>query len=204
MRCLPWVIKLNRRSPAALPIPLADASGHRGGDFQGLMDANEIVVHEIDRHHVRVVCGLLAKGVRQSRHPSIAHADIEILALGKGRADFQTGPLPEKEAACFRSGTGIAYRRAVVWTQLYSKSAYREAWCPIRRSPDPRLAGAFYWPRNRCRAGSIPWQAACRRRFKEHVDLTENSVPGIVDAIASQAGRTGIRFLDYRCRDVPW
>ena len=27
----------------------------------------------------------------------------------------------EKEAACFRSGRGIAYRGAVVWTQLYSK-----------------------------------------------------------------------------------
>jgi len=27
----------------------------------------------------------------------------------------------EKEAACFRSGGGIAYRGAVVWTQLYSK-----------------------------------------------------------------------------------
>ena len=32
----------------------------------------------------------------------------------------------------------------------------------------------------------------------------EDSVPGVVDAIASQAGRTGIRFLDYRGRVVPW
>ncbi|MGO9417762.1 hypothetical protein [Roseiarcus sp.] len=49
----------------------------------------------------------------------------------------------EKEAACYRGATGIAFRGAVVWTQFYSKSAYREAWCPIRRSPDQRLAGAF-------------------------------------------------------------
>jgi hypothetical protein len=36
-----------------------NASGHRGRDTQGLMDANEIVMHEIDRHHVRVVFSLL-------------------------------------------------------------------------------------------------------------------------------------------------
>jgi hypothetical protein len=39
---------------------------------------------------------------------------------------FQTETLPEKGAACFRRGARIAYRRAVVWTQLYSKSAYAE------------------------------------------------------------------------------
>jgi hypothetical protein len=33
----------------------------------------------------------------------------------------------EKEAACFRFVTGIAWLGAVVWTQFYSKSAYREA-----------------------------------------------------------------------------
>ncbi len=32
----------------------------------------------------------------------------------------------------------------------------------------------------------------------------EDSVPGIADAIASQAGRVGIRFLDCRGRVVPW
>src|SRR5271167_391309 len=47
---------------------------------------------------------------------------------------------------CIRSGTGIAYLGAVVWTQFYSKSAYREAWCPIRHSPGQRCAGAFDWP----------------------------------------------------------
>jgi hypothetical protein len=32
-----------------------------------------------------------------------------------------------EEAACIRGETGIAYLGAVVWTQFYSKSAYREA-----------------------------------------------------------------------------
>ncbi len=68
-----------------------------------------------------------------------------------GSALTRSGPLPEsaeRDARWFRDGTGIAYRGAVVWTQFYSNSAYREAWCPIRRSPDQRLAGAFYRPRD--------------------------------------------------------
>ena len=32
----------------------------------------------------------------------------------------------------------------------------------------------------------------------------EDSAPGIVDGIASKAGPTDIRFLDYRGRVVPW
>ena len=32
---------------------------HRGSDFQCLMNAHEIVVHEVDRHHMRVVFSLL-------------------------------------------------------------------------------------------------------------------------------------------------
>jgi hypothetical protein len=32
----------------------------------------------------------------------------------------------------------------------------------------------------------------------------EDSVAGVVDAVASEAGKIGIRFLDYRCRVVPW
>jgi len=54
---------------------------------------------------------------------------------GEIRPPYSTGPAT-KHANCFRGGTGIAYRGAVVWTQFYSNSAYREAWCPIRRSPD--------------------------------------------------------------------
>ena len=32
----------------------------------------------------------------------------------------------------------------------------------------------------------------------------EESIPGIADAIASQAGRADIRLLDYRGRVVRW
>jgi hypothetical protein len=32
----------------------------------------------------------------------------------------------------------------------------------------------------------------------------EESAAGVVDASASQAGRSDIRFLDYRGRVVPW
>jgi len=51
--------------------------------------------------------------------------------------------LPEKYTTCgiilvFVAEQGYPYSGAVVWTQFYSKSAYREAWCPIRRSPGPR------------------------------------------------------------------
>jgi len=31
------------------------------------MDAHEIVVHEVDRHHVSMVHGLLREGIRQPR-----------------------------------------------------------------------------------------------------------------------------------------
>ena len=82
-------------------------------------------------------------------HPSVAILPAALAVaeeIENAATKIQTETLPEKEAACFRSGTGIAYRRAVVWTQLYSESAYRVAWCPIRRSPDQRLAGAFYCP----------------------------------------------------------
>jgi hypothetical protein len=48
------------------------------------MDANEIVMHEIDRH-LRVVLRFLGKGVRQPRHAAVAHPDIQILALNIGR-----------------------------------------------------------------------------------------------------------------------
>ena len=46
-------------------------------------------------------------------------------------------------------------RKAAMWTQLYSRCAYREAWCRIRRSPDHSLAGAFLFPERDIRARSI-------------------------------------------------
>jgi hypothetical protein len=45
------------------------------------VNAHEIIVHEVDRHHMRVVFGLFRKGIREPRHATVAHADIQILAL---------------------------------------------------------------------------------------------------------------------------
>ena len=60
--------------------------------------------------------------------------------------------LHRKEAACFPRGAGIACLGAVVWTQFYSKSAYREVWYPIRRSPDQRFWPGFLLAPRRSRA----------------------------------------------------
>ena len=49
--------------------------------LQGLMDAYEIVVHEIDCHHVVMVRGFLRKGIREPRHVAVAHSDVQILSL---------------------------------------------------------------------------------------------------------------------------
>ena len=51
------------------------ASRHRRGATQRLVNANEIVVHEVDRDSMSVVCGFLAECVRQPSEPPVAHAD---------------------------------------------------------------------------------------------------------------------------------
>lgn len=52
------------------------------------MNANEVVIHEMQRHGVRMVFHLLRESIRQSRHAARVHADIEIVPLGIGRADM--------------------------------------------------------------------------------------------------------------------
>jgi hypothetical protein len=47
------------------------------------MNAHEIVVHEVDRHHMRVVHGFLGKSIGEPRHATVAHPDIQILAFHK-------------------------------------------------------------------------------------------------------------------------
>ncbi len=47
------------------------------------MDADEIVIEEVQRHRVRVIFHLLRKRVRQSRHAARMHADVEVVPLGK-------------------------------------------------------------------------------------------------------------------------
>jgi len=61
------------------------------------MDAHEIVVHEVDRHHVIVVRGFLRKGIREPRHAPVAHPHRKILALRKRRAHMDV-------ASAFGSG----------------------------------------------------------------------------------------------------
>jgi len=41
--------------------------------------ADEVTVHEADRHHMCVVHDHFRKGIREPRHPALAHADIQIL-----------------------------------------------------------------------------------------------------------------------------
>jgi hypothetical protein len=47
------------------------------------VNAYEILVREVDRHHVFVVCGLFREGICQTRHAPVAHADIQVPALCK-------------------------------------------------------------------------------------------------------------------------
>ena len=109
--------------------------------------------------HAHVEVGRVAffglTNVACHRRPSVLRRQAQPTDMGRDSNfvkldfNFKLRHYPKKSSACFRSGRGIACRGAVVWTQFYSKSAYREAWCPIRRSPDQRLAGAFYRPRDR-------------------------------------------------------
>jgi hypothetical protein len=50
-----------------------DASRHCGRAAQGLMYANVVIVHEVDRHAVSVVLNLLRERVRQPCKPANAH-----------------------------------------------------------------------------------------------------------------------------------
>jgi hypothetical protein len=42
---------------------IGHASGHRRGDFDGLMDAAEVVVHEVERHSRGQILDLLGKAL---------------------------------------------------------------------------------------------------------------------------------------------
>jgi hypothetical protein len=56
---------------------------------------------------MRMVFGLLRKGVRQLRHPPVAHPDIEVLALGKRCADaLRIGVAFDRMLACASANRG--------------------------------------------------------------------------------------------------
>jgi hypothetical protein len=83
------------------------------------MDANEIVVHEINRHHVRMVLGLLRKGIREVRHAPIAHAHRKILTLYKRRADvlgigFAFDAMLVRPRANCRAIAALTFRRFTI------------------------------------------------------------------------------------------
>ena len=67
---------------------IRNASGHCRGAFQRLVDANEIVVNEIQTQHVQVVFQLLAETVCQASEPAHPHAPGEILPLDIASSDL--------------------------------------------------------------------------------------------------------------------
>jgi hypothetical protein len=57
---------LNKRSNVRnFPKAISNSSGHCGRHPQFLVYADEIVIHEVERHGISVVLNLLAEGVRQ-------------------------------------------------------------------------------------------------------------------------------------------
>ena len=70
------------------PRMITDASFHRRSDAQGLVNANEIVVHMKQRQHSDVIFELLTEGVRQPGESPHIHPHVEILSLNVGRADM--------------------------------------------------------------------------------------------------------------------
>ena len=70
-----------------LPRSVSNASSHCRSSLDGRMDTAEIVVHEVERHRVRVHLDFLAEGVGQSRESPHRHPHREILALDVARGD---------------------------------------------------------------------------------------------------------------------
>src|ERR1035437_4540480 len=93
---------VDRRLPVLLSFPIfqywhhvgqctklcRNASGHCRRNLQRLMNAHEIVVHEVNRHHMSVVFCLLLESIGEPRHAPVAHPDRKIAALYKRRADM--------------------------------------------------------------------------------------------------------------------
>src|SRR4051812_28715718 len=57
------------------PQPIRHASGHRGSDAKRLMDADEVVEHEVERQRVVVVFELLRERVGEPGEAAKDHAD---------------------------------------------------------------------------------------------------------------------------------
>jgi len=51
------------------------------------MDANEIVIEEMQRHRVLMVLKLFRERVREPGHAARMHADVQVVPFRIGRAD---------------------------------------------------------------------------------------------------------------------
>lgn len=67
-----------------IPKMLGDARGHRWRDLERLMDAAEIVIHEVQRNRRFVVLDLLAERIGQASEAAHSHPHGEVLTLDMG------------------------------------------------------------------------------------------------------------------------
>src|ERR1039458_3695023 len=71
-----------------IPHVIRNARLHRRGNAQGLMDAAEIVVGEVQAVRRPQILPLLREGIRQPREAAHLHSDCEVLAFYVRCADF--------------------------------------------------------------------------------------------------------------------
>ncbi len=65
---------------------IAQASGHRRGDPQRLVDSGEVVIDRVDSNHRRVVLKLLTKAVCQPSESAHSHSHRQVVPFHIGRA----------------------------------------------------------------------------------------------------------------------
>ena len=78
-----------------------NAGFHRWRYAQRLMDATEIVVHEVQRHGMLQVLQLLAEAVGKPREAAHAHPHRQILALDKAGVETWAGSGSPETRSCF-------------------------------------------------------------------------------------------------------
>jgi len=80
---------------------IANACFHRGRDAQRLVNAAEVVVHEVERERVLVVFHFLRECIRQASEPAHGHSHREVLALDVTCGNvFAVGPSGNDRGDC--------------------------------------------------------------------------------------------------------
>jgi hypothetical protein len=79
------------------PNVAGDSRFHRGCDSQGLVNPAEVVVHEVNRGVVLVVFQFLAKGVRQTGEPAVAHAELVSTNIFTKNENSKTRPSANRQ-----------------------------------------------------------------------------------------------------------